>query len=811
MSFAGKNSAGGANGENAPLLANDALNDVESNDEEVTNKNVSKQSRISSWFRGVWYWILHNLVVIAIALLLLGGIIALCVYFGVMSKGVPSSALEDSVICTTPGCVLAAAVILGNLSPRRGHIDPCNDFDKFVCEGWSEKHDLRADQGRLSTGTLMSEDSQRTLRHLLESQYIPRDQDIEIESSDKQRIFTKLQDGYTSCMDEAEIKKVGSAPLLDILRNVNELFPAKRPDELFKPFHPSNNDIQKSMPLNDESPLLRTMSYLTKIGVSALLDFSIGPDDKDPDVVVPFLTALRQPGLPSKEYYRDTKLVTRYNQVIGQVLEALLKEAKGHRTIPGTWENSFSTNNADLVECIVQLESKLAIATPNTEDAEDVTKYYNPLSPEEVESLLPQIPITNLFADLAPHGYKPEKFIVGSPAYLNTLSSLLTNTSVEVLQAYFVWKTVQAYAYHIEDDAMTPLVRFNNELQGKDPEATEERWRTCIKFTDRGLGWILSNFFIEKAFSSKAKQFGDQIVSDIKMQFVDKLNNADWMSEDVRRLGIEKVHNSFQIVQKIGYPTKSPDIRNSSAVAEYYKSLNITKKAFFNNSISIAEFETRREWSALGKPTNRDEWDMTADTVNAYYNPAGNEIVFPAGIMQSPVFYDPSVPQYLSYGAFGSVSGHELSHAFDSTGRHYDETGNFTDWWDSETVQSFEAKAQCFIEQYSNFTVPNPNGKPLHINGRLTLGENIADAGGLNAAFAAWKQKEAQNAGELLPGLQDFSKEQMFFVSYASWWCGKTRPETAVNLVYRDPHSPAWARNLVSSSKEPHDTVSDFE
>ena len=191
---------------------------------------------------------------------------------------------------------------------------------------------------------------------------------------------------------------------------------------------------------------------------------------------------------------------------------------------------------------------------------------------------------------------------------------------------------------------------------------------------------------------------------------------------------------------------------------------------------------------------------MTADTVNAYYNPAGNEIVFPAGIMQDPVFYDPSLPQYLSYGSFGSVSGHELSHAFDSSGRHYDETGNFTDWWDDDTVEAFKDKVRCFIDQYHNFTVPDPNGKPLHVNGILTLGENLADAGGLSASYLAWKQRETKSPAQLLPGLQHFSKEQVFFISYANFWCGKTRPETAVQLIYRDPHAPKRARILVYSS-----------
>jgi endothelin-converting enzyme len=189
--------------------------------------------------------------------------------------------------------------------------------------------------------------------------------------------------------------------------------------------------------------------------------------------------------------------------------------------------------------------------------------------------------------------------------------------------------------------------------------------------------------------------------------------------------------------------------------------------------------------------------------VNAYYNPPGNEIVFPAGIMQFPVF-DVNIPAYMSYGAFGSVAGHELSHAFDSTGRHYDQNGNFTDWWSNGTVKAFKEKVECFVDQYSNFTVPGPDDKPLHVNGRLTLGENIADAGGLSASFQAWKRRSAETPNQDLPGLEHFTQEQMFFVSYSNWWCGKTRKDTAINRIYTDPHAPKWARILgtMANSRE---------
>lgn len=310
----------------------------------------------------------------------------------------------------------------------------------------------------------------------------------------------------------------------------------------------------------------------------------------------------------------------------------------------------------------------------------------------------------------------------------------------------------------------------------------------------------MSRFFVEKAFSAEAKDFGDTIITDIKTEFTKKLESADWMDKDTTKKAVEKVHN---IVQKIGYPTKSPDIMNPSKLKDYYETVNVTSDGFFRNALAIRKFGVEEEWSAYGKPVDRDQWDMTVPTVNAYYNPPGNEIVFPAGIMQFPVF-DVDVPAYMSYGAFGSVAGHELSHAFDSTGRHYDQNGNYTDWWSESTVKAFKEKTECFVSQYANFTVPGPDDKPLHVNGRLTLGENIADAGGLSASFQAWKRRAAEKANKDLPGLEHFSQEQLFFVSYSNWWCGKTRKDTAINRIYTDPHAPKWARILgtMANSRE---------
>lgn len=272
------------------------------------------------------------------------------------------------------------------------------------------------------------------------------------------------------------------------------------------------------------------------------------------------------------------------------------------------------------------------------------------------------------------------------------------------------------------------------------------------------------------------------------------------MRADEKLEAIDKVH---AIDQKIGYPTKSPDIMDPSSLADYYRKVNISSDRHFDNALSATASALADEWSKLGKPVDRNEWGMTASTVNAYYSPSGNEIVFPAGIMQFPVF-DAEAPAYVSYGAFGSVAGHELSHAFDSSGRHYNKEGKYIDWWSNATVQAFEERAQCFVDQYSNFTVLGSDDKPHHVNGRLTLGENIADAGGLSAAFQSWRRRAAVKPNQDLPGLEHFSQSQLFFVSYSNWWCGKSRKDTAVERIFTDPHAPKRFRILgtMNNSRE---------
>ncbi|TAQ86241.1 hypothetical protein B7494_g5451 [Chlorociboria aeruginascens] len=711
--------------------------------------------------KGPVRWAIHNALIALMTVLVTLVIVFLCVFFGVKGFSNPST---KATVCLTPACVHASSEILYNLSPEYKTIDPCTNFEELVCGGWSDRHDLRPDQGDAFTGTIMDENSQMLLRHILEAPYPEESkhssfspaQLVSSLSSVDQQNFEKLQDAYNACMDEDTIKHVGIKPLLEVLHQVVAMFPVQE------------SAFSKRAPLELEGneQIAETVVYLTKLGVTSLVSCGAGADDKDPDSVVVQASPPRRVGLPAKDYYKDDSVVGKYENALAQVLE-MMHPDYGH-------ENA--TLHAGL---LIEFEKKMAAAAPDAEDQNDVTKTYNPMSLKDVDLLIPQLHLSRVINNLAPADYKTTRLIVASPQYLKALSGILSSTSKEVLQTYFIWKVIQAYASVVEADQIKPYTQFINELQGKDPNSAPERWRTCVNHVDEGLGWILSRFFVEKAFSAKAKDFGDQIVSDIKDMFIAKLQVTKWMDESVIKLAIEK----------------SPNIMDPPTLLDYYQSVNITPTTFFQNALAMNRLDIAREWSSLGKPVDHDTWGMSVPTVNAYYNPPGNEIVFPAGIMQFPVF-DVNVPQYLSYGAFGSVSGHELSHAFDSTGRHYNENGAYSDWWTNSTVVGFEGRADCFVDQYHNYTVPGPDGKPLNVNGRLTLGENIADAGGVSAAFKAWKKHQAETPNEDLPGLEYFTQEQLFFVSYGNWWCGKSRKETAISRIYTDPHAPKWARIL---------------
>ncbi|MCJ1310674.1 hypothetical protein MMC25_004340 [Agyrium rufum] len=720
---------------------------------------------------------------------------------------------QPAEICLTSECVVAASGILQNLSPRRSTIDPCEDFSTYVCEGFDLTNDLAADESSTGAFNKIGSRSQTLLRHLLESPYSEVSGKFTATSSTDEENFAKLQTAYDACMDTEAIEALGSKPLLKLLSKIDELYPAKRPDTSADNFNAVNENQKIVTSIEESHELARTLDYLMGIDVHAFFNFAVGNDEKEVTKNVVHVQPLYSHGLPAKEWYHDAMISAQYANTIGEVLSQLLKEVSSIRHQIRGAKNGKSPSSCqyhavseELVRSIVTFETQLADATPAPEDLQDIELTYNEFSIDDLQTLFPQASFRYLFDAVFP-GYLPDsKIVVSNPWYFSNVSSILKDTSKETIQAFLTWKTVQKHGSLILSNATKPLRQFNNKIQGLAPDTMQERYKTCIRHVEFGLSWLLSKFFVDNAFSEAAKEFGDELVTGIRHQFIERLDKTEWMTRSNRDLAIEKLH---KLNQGIGYPTVSPDIRNATQLNEWYSNVNVSKDAYFANSIAMIKDETARDRNEAGKPVNFNHWYMPASLVNAYYD--GFSLVFPAGIMQPPIFYTPSVPSYLNYGAFGHVIGHEITHAFDSNGRHYDQNGTYRDWWDPSTISAFEDRASCFVEQYSNFTIPGlkDDDPCIHVNGKLTLGENLADGGGILAAFGAWKEYERKQVArgspsQLLPGLLEYTKEQLFFLSMGGIWCEKMRRETLVSLVLTNEHAPGTIRLMgtVANSRD---------
>jgi endothelin-converting enzyme len=606
--------------------------------------------------------------------------------------------------------------------------------------------------------SIMSDVNTALMRSILESPY-PTNTSInstyatgDADNLDKQN-FEKMIAIYDSCMDVKAIGSTGAEPLQNILNAY------------------ASGSSNKTADLTDK--LIWVQTY----GGSGFVQAAVTADDKNPNITTVALTSGLL-GLDAKEYYSDKEALANYTTAIVGMFDNLYGEDKHE-------------SNQKTADAIVTLERALSDATPNASQAGDVEYYYNPTPIADADALLPGISFSRLIKAFAPSDYTVGDVIVYTPEYFPKVSSILKNTTSETIDAYLEWVLIQTWATRLSDDVSAPYRRLQNELQGKDPEATPERWRTCFAEVDSNLPWIESAFFVREAFSPEAKTYGERIITDIEDVFEAKLKTYEWMSAEVKEKAIEKVQN---MVEKIGYPDISPNIQDPKALADLYSSLNVTE-SYFENGLAFNNFTLKGAWNDLSHPTDKNKWFMTAPTVNAYFNPPSNEIAFPAGIMQQPLF-NLDLPEYVSYGAFGAVAGHELTHAFDSSGSHYDENGAYRDWWDNATLAAFENKTQCFIDQFSEYSITTPTGEKLNINGDLTQGENVADTGGLSAAFTAWQKRNEAKPNQLLPGLEEYSREQLFYLAFGGVWCGERRPAEAVRRIYSDPHSPPNVRIL---------------
>ncbi|CAG8615532.1 9370_t:CDS:10 [Ambispora gerdemannii] len=744
---------------------------------------------------------------IILALICVLFLILTSIFAGLYARGKSNKHQEP---CLEPHCVLASAAIISDMNTK---IDPCQDFFQYSCGGWLDKNVIADDKGRYSYFDSLLEDNQKILKSILESEHSPTNDDSTepklpnpSEMQDKIN-FYKLKSLYQSCMNLTQISKVGVKPLASILEEITRLFPVE-PEESLIYLLERKLKKQPKMPKTPAyiTNLTGTLAYLSQIGVTALFEFSIEADAKKPDINALYLSQSGL-GLPSKEYYEEENILGVYRSVVAELLEKaiVINDHEENETKP-VFESDILGSMFDagmeeyrrdqwehVADKIVDFEKKLAKFSLSAEEFSDPEAVYNPHTIPSLDQLCKIIYWPRLFEGLLPPAADfPTKIILTSNEYFEKLSQLIEETPPATLQIYFLWQTIYEYADHLDEEFQTALRRLSATIKGVDETVKPKRWETCLKVVDDVMGYMAGRFFVLKTFKGDSKDLSRRIIESIKKTFIERMPRLDWLDEVTREKAIHKVD---QIAVKVGYPDSTPDTMDPKSLAEYYEELEISKTEYFENIVSGNKWKTDHDWSKVGKPVEKGNWFMTPPTVNAYYNPTANEIVFPAGILQPPFFFATN-PEYVNYGAIGMVIGHELTHAFDNSGRQYDEKGRLTQWWSNETIEAFNNQTQCFVKQYTNYTIDDPKDVPVNLNGKLTLGENLADNGGLRAAYFTWladynadpDQKIHKNY--LLPGLENLTREQLFYISFARVWCSKVRPETAVERVRTDPHSP---------------------
>src|SRR5271154_1594522 len=614
-------------------------------------------------------------------------------------------------------------------------VDPCVDFYKFTCGGWQKKNPIPADQSGWSVYAKLTSENQQFLWGILEA---------DAKAKDRTPVQQKVGDYFGACMDTKAIDALGDKPAQPELERINAL--KTRPE------------------------LIAAISQLHH-GYPGSYFFGSGTDQDaiDSSVIIVEVEA-EGLGLPDRDYYikDDAKSVTLRGQYAAFVQQLL--------TLGG---ESAAQAKSD-ADAILHIETALAKASLTRVERRDPHKIYHMMTVGELGEIAPALDWPNYFEIQGAPGVA--KLNVSQPEFMKAVQAELTTESVEALRAYLRFHYLSATAQllaHPFDQAYFDF--YSKTLRGV--PAMPPRWKTCTRAVDRNLGEALGQEFVKRTFSADTKAKTHQMTEQIETAMQHEIENLDWMSPETKQEALRKLH---MIRNKIGYPDQWRD----------YTALEVKPDDYFGNALRSYRFEDARRWNKLGKPVDLNEWGMTPPTVNAYFNPQMNDINFPAGVLQPPL-YDPKLDDAPNYGNTGATIGHELTHAFDDEGRQFDSKGNLRDWWTEADAKGFEDRINCIRDQYAQYIIVDD----IHINSKLTSGEDVADLGGTLLAYIAWKK---QTEGQKLSNADGFTPDQRFFVGMAQWACENERPENLRVHAATDPHSPGFARinGVVSNMPE---------
>lgn len=635
--------------------------------------------------------------------------------------------------------IASVAVCLAAFTPpkdkikKKKFIDPVNmdqsvkpgdNFYLYANGNWLKNNPVPTSQTRWGSFNELAQLSTQRLQTLL--------QDAAANAAKNPKV-QKIGDFYTSGMDSAGIEVKG--------------------------YQPIQAELEKISNLKTVAGLLDEVAYLRVNGAATpLLTIGIGQDRKD---VTKYIAQIAQGGtsLPDRDYYLKNDARS----------TAIRKAYASYLTNMFSLTGKKGAEAAKSADAVMRIETAMAKAQMSRVEMRDPYKTYNKFSWKDLAATTPSIDWGNYADKLMIKGM--DSVIVTNPAFLKSVDLLLSAVPLDDWKTYLQWHVISNAAPYLSSAFVKESFTFNQALTGQKEMAP--RAERISRSIDGSLGDLLGQLYVEKYFKPEAKQRMQELVNNLQQTFADRIRKLDWMSEETKQRGLEKL-NAF--TKKIAYPDKWKD----------YATVTISKNDFLGNIQQTNKFSYQEMIGRIGKPVDKTLWGMTPPTINAYYSPTGNEIVFPAAILQFP-FFDFEADDAVNYGGIGAVIGHEMTHGFDDQGRQYAGSGNLSDWWTKEDADKFKSRADLVVAQYNDFTVLDS----LHVNGRLTLGENLADLGGLSIAYEAFTKTPEFKAGKKIDG---FTPTQRFFLNWAQVWRSNTLPETQAQLILVDSHSPGMAR-----------------
>ena len=603
----------------------------------------------------------------------------------------------------------------------------CADFYQYANGGWLAANPIPAAYPAWGVANVLDEKNRAALHQILEDA-------AKNTSARKGSNEQKVGDYYAACMDEAKIETDG-------LKTIQ-------------------TEIDLIAKVKDQAALQQEIAHLHSIGINAAFSSGSNQDFKNSAEVTAgiFQGGL---GLPNRDYYSKTD--DKSKSIRDEYLEHMAKMFELMGDDPA--------KAAAQAQAVMKLETKLAAGSKTPVELRDPEQNYHRMRMAQLSEVAPSINWAGYFQGTG-LTQKPD-VNVGQPEFFKALNTEMTATPIADWQTYLRWNLINGTASALSKQFVDEDFHFKGTvLQGS--RENLPRWRRCVTATDRAMGEALGAVYVQKAFPAAAKARALEMVRNLEAALKSDISTLSWMGEATRKQAIIKL-DAF--LNKIGYPDKWRD----------YSTLAVDRSSYVANRLRVAKFNEERDWNKIGKPVDRMEWLMSPPTVNAYYNPQINEIVFPAGILQPP-YFDATADDALNYGAMGSVIGHEMTHGFDDEGRQFDSTGNLANWWSDADLKAFNERSECIVKQFNGFEVE----KGLFENGKLVQGESIADLGGLVVAYAAF-QKSME--GKPRPAnIDGFTPEQRFFLGFARGWAENIRPELARLLVSSDPHPLAKFR-----------------